>query len=577
MNKVLKFLLEEKRTLLFLVTLCILLSFPFFSNTLISGHDTEVHGVRLINYYLAIKQGQFPPQWAPNMHHGFGYPVFIFSYHLPYLLGQIPFILTKSVELSINFLFILSIFFSVFGSYFLAKAHASSEKIRVLTSLLYSLSPYFLLTIYIRGAVAEALFLGLLPIGLLFLTKNTNDSVLDKIILFIITSSILLSHHIALLLYLPLIFMWMLFNLYKQTKKSKIQLIERAKIIFLSIISTSFYWLPALLNSNLVEVTGTSHLSNEIGFLKISQLFWSLWDCKQYCYANIERPLPTFLGLASFSVLLVSAKQLVFGEVSNKIRHKLIFWLSTSVITIFLMFKISFIFWHKLPIISMIEFPWLLLWIPTVSSVFCLLILEKFLKKEKTSLVLITVFIISQSIFALLFWKPQPSRFSNSFQDWSQFGDIMKNYDGLIPKGFDVHQNLKLYKDVIIRLEGNKTYSIKGQEPSNPNQDGEYEIISWTGTSKEYTVSASQSASVIQKTTYFPGWHAYVDNIEVKITSDDQEFPGRVIIPVKEGEHKIKTAYKGDSFTQRVAKVFSILGFWGMAIVIWKAFKPKII
>src|SRR5690606_669882 len=44
--------------------------------------DGHLHTARGAQYYLALRDGQFPPRWAGNLANGGGSPIFIFAYPL---------------------------------------------------------------------------------------------------------------------------------------------------------------------------------------------------------------------------------------------------------------------------------------------------------------------------------------------------------------------------------------------------------------------------------------------------------------------------------------------------------------
>ena len=81
-----------KRSLVVLVFACVCflrqLWLPGFPYT----HDGENHLARIANYAVALRQGQFPPRWAPSFWAGYGYPVFNFNYPL-LNIAAVPFLL----------------------------------------------------------------------------------------------------------------------------------------------------------------------------------------------------------------------------------------------------------------------------------------------------------------------------------------------------------------------------------------------------------------------------------------------------------------------------------------------------
>jgi hypothetical protein len=559
MKKLITLFKSHSLPIIFLLLLSIWMGKSFVSQSIAAGHDIEVHGVRLINYYLAVKQGQFPPQWAPNMNFGFGYPVFIYSYQLPYFLGALFFAATTSVELSLNLVYLLSIGLAISGTYVLAATQQKDKKVSLLATLLYVLSPYYLLTLYIRGALAEALFLSILPWALTLYSLKNRSSLFLPIVTILITTALLLSHHVSLLLAVPIIGLWIGFQSLLR-RDTLIVMVQNFIPLLISILLAGFYWVPSLLEANLIEVAGTTHTSASLNFLNITDIPWMLWDCQDFCYSWVKRPVPTFLGISQLAVLLITTLVVFYQKIKlNLPKQKIIFWLGLALVSTYLVLPASFPLWKFLRIISMIEFPWLLLWIPTISAVFCVLYLgEKFFTKKSFLSTVLIACVLGQSLYALLFWTKPIGYFSKHLEDWLHFGDITTNYDGLLPKSFDSHANLRLDEPVIVRLKDQKTYPEPSQ--AEPELQGETSIQSWVGSSMVYTVTATQSAYAVQRTAYFPGWHAYVNDTEVEILHSDAEFPGRILVPVGVGTSTVKVVYRGDTLVRSLGKTVSLSG-----------------
>ena len=86
-----------RKFLLFLVFL-LLIFIPtksYFHEGFPYTHDGENHLARFANYKIALKEGQFPPRFAPNLMSNYGYPVFNFTYpvslafcHVQRILGR---------------------------------------------------------------------------------------------------------------------------------------------------------------------------------------------------------------------------------------------------------------------------------------------------------------------------------------------------------------------------------------------------------------------------------------------------------------------------------------------------------
>src|SRR3989338_510683 len=77
-----------------LVFLFIILTSIFTLNDLFipgfyTSHDGPHQVVRAYYYHQLLWEGQIPPRYVGSLNFGFGYPLFIFSYHLPWLMTEV--------------------------------------------------------------------------------------------------------------------------------------------------------------------------------------------------------------------------------------------------------------------------------------------------------------------------------------------------------------------------------------------------------------------------------------------------------------------------------------------------------
>src|ERR1041385_5353668 len=72
--------------------LVFLFSFLPVLNLLRSGipdsHDFYIHSLLTSQFYTSLLEGNITPQWADGQPDGYGYPIFIYFYQLPYYLGS---------------------------------------------------------------------------------------------------------------------------------------------------------------------------------------------------------------------------------------------------------------------------------------------------------------------------------------------------------------------------------------------------------------------------------------------------------------------------------------------------------
>jgi hypothetical protein len=82
-----------------------------------TSHGLTHHIIRQVDMDRLISEGQFPPRWSGDLNRGYGYPLFLFNYPLPALLGEIFVKLGFSFVSSVKTVLFLSLIISTLGMY----------------------------------------------------------------------------------------------------------------------------------------------------------------------------------------------------------------------------------------------------------------------------------------------------------------------------------------------------------------------------------------------------------------------------------------------------------------------------
>jgi uncharacterized membrane protein len=125
-------------------------------------HD-DLQVMRIFQMEKCFADGQIPCRWSPDMAWGYGQAMFNFYSALPYYLGVLIRIITPfSIMATVKLLFFISLAGSAIGMYLLAKEFWGKLG-GIVAALLYAYAPYHALDIFVRGALAEAFALAILP------------------------------------------------------------------------------------------------------------------------------------------------------------------------------------------------------------------------------------------------------------------------------------------------------------------------------------------------------------------------------------------------------------------------------
>ncbi len=301
-----------------IVFIFILISSLFISIPLIKLNiqydDGIQHVIRLIETMREIKSGNILAEVMQNLCNGFGYSWNLFYSPLtafaPLIFRIFGFSYGTCLKL---FMFFISIF-SGYSMYFFMKKILKNKSIdegrknaiSILAASLYIMAPYRLTDMYMRIAVAELTSFVFIPIIFNGLYTIINQKQKSLILAFGV-SGLILSH--TLIAFYTAIFcvIYLLVNI-KEIKKT--ELIELIKNIAISLLATSFYWVP-LIESRFAtnyEVFNQAHMVREdaLSILKVEPIeLFIIKDNRLAYFLGI----PVIVGLI-FTILMIKNKKI---------------------------------------------------------------------------------------------------------------------------------------------------------------------------------------------------------------------------------------------------------------------------
>lgn len=522
---------------LFVFLFSLLIGRTLFSKSLFRTDDLELHGARLGNYYLALKQGQFPPYWAPNLYYGFGYPVFVFFYHFPYLSAVVFYSLGLSIEASLNVVLFLFLLIGGLGVFTFSYLKNKKIFLAIVSSAVYQTAPYMLLNLFVRGAIGEISFLSFLPwVFVLIKTRDKADNLWHFVFSILIFSALILSHPPSLMIFTPVILGWLLIDGYlkelKNWKKNKSAIFFLISAI-ISLSITAFSWSPFLLERQYVVADDHHIVKNFTNrFLPIKHLIFSKWGYGGADFNNPSDPFPATLGFSILIILFLSLKEKL------KKNKELYFWLIVFFVSIFLMLPISKGVWNFSKVLPFLQYPWRIFGI----SVFAGVMLFNYLKIEKKIILFILMII---SFHHAIFYAKPLSYIQNTNHDWLEYHGTSTSDNEFRTKWFDEFKNIGVTEKVLIEGESTR---------------GGINELFWTGSKMIYEIESTRSAEVVQKTMYFPGWEVSINNQKIDIDYQNEKYPGRIIFSVNEGKNLVEAKFTNNTFSRKLGIYLFILG-----------------
>lgn len=519
-----------------------------FHPGLFTAHDIWHQVVRFYYYSQAISDGQLLPFWVGNLAKGFGYPLFFFSYNLPWLIGTVFIKGGFDIFSSLKILFILSFLGSGFTMYLFTKTLFKDDLAAALSSILYLWLPYHFLVMFVGGSIGIAFVFTFLPLVFLGIHLANTKTFLGVAVLSIGIAGIILSHIMHLVFLFPTILFFFIWEFKQGTSK----LSFTGKIIFgliLGILISSFYLLPAAFYNNSIRI----HLEGGFAdiykrnFVNFSQLVYSKWGYAPIVNNAKNGEISLQLGIAQWIAIICLSLLSIFKKVSAKYQSLslvllLIFW-----VNIFLMLDFSAPLWQLATKIFILDFPFRLL-LPAgfLASICSGLILLRLSKK-------IRVLIFSGLILLLLYTN-------RNYINVNQYTNFpISTYLGLETEITTSTYNEYLPINADPKLLDKPWNEIVGEN---------LKVTSLTQTTNHLSFNVlsdkKQTASLGQ--FYFPGQTLYLDYQKSPFTIDPQ---GRIQFVLPKGMHFVNIKFEQTPLI-KLSQVLSLLGIFTLILLILK-------
>jgi len=514
-----------KKVLVILLSFCISIPviLPFFHKGYFPTHDGEWAVVRLTDMFRTLRDFQIPARYSGNLNFGYGYPLFNFVYPLPYYLGIIIYMLGSGFVNAIKILFASSVLLSAFFMLLTSRTLWKNTWAGIISAILYVYFPYRMVDLYVRGSIGESLSFVLFPL-LFYLAIKLTDKFSFLLIggIAVSVASLIMTHNIMTVLFMPLYIIFILIQAILRNKKA-------VKPLFISIVLglglSAFFWIPALFEKSNILLSQIPIADRDLYFVNLSQFIFPRWgygiptDSNGFSYQLGIVHLAIFVVVAAaLSLLLVSIKNKQnFKEYYIRIAFSLII---LTLFFTFLLFKPSDFLWKNLPLLSEINYPWIALGILG----FLVSLLVGFLCKQVVGRYVAVFLAIVAVVVVLPYAKPQ--YYINKGDSYYLTNDATTTSSNeLMP--------LWVKKMPIQRLK-EKVEIINGK--------GILENISFNSKQVKFSVDALSQSIIRINTIYYPGWSASVDGIKVPISYANEK--GVMDISVVSGKHAVQVNFR---------------------------------
>lgn len=521
----------------------------------------------LAEFWLAafdrlIRAGDWSPSWVKEFYFGYGSPLFIFYPPAFFYLAEIPRLLGASIVVAIKIAAGFSFVLAFWGMYVLVKT-IWGKWAGLIAGLVYLTTPYHFALIFIRGAYAENLAYALFPWLLLFtyrIFKNNNGW--DRLGLSLIVVLLILTNVpsaiVASILGLLFIICMVGFTGRLPFRGILIGLLGGLGL-------SAVYWLPVIINYNLIQVDVFSHGQNSYinHFISLAK-YWriDLWNNDNYFQIGLIGILVTATALGYGGVTLIKYVRTKQGN--NHVWP--IIYLGLLSILVFLTTSESTGLWQNFPGLIIMQFPFRLLGaIAVVVAILSGGLVAQIPKRYFKVIGLIVIVILLQATWLAYPVMPLRPGIYKSDAVYTPIGDVVAQINYPDPLPFATSNNQSIIRhtaewgyapknvsagkfvDEIWPIEQNFyqmpfAQAMMYQIPIGDVIKTQAKIDNFVDRvmGVEFDVTATQSEKVIYHQIGFPGWQVKVDDKIIDWVAGDNQ---KITFTVPAGFHQVSIKY----------------------------------
>lgn len=485
-----------------------------------TSHDLGHHIPRLIHFDRILREGQFPPRWTGDLNKGYGYPLLLFNYPLPYYLGEIFHLLGFNFIWSTKLVLMLSLVGSIFTAYLLFR-ELFGRISGIVGAIFYLYAPIRFINVYVSATVGNALAFLFVPLPFYALARLKSHNDCRAIIIGAMgMGGLILSHNIMAYMFAPLIVTFFLILLSQKPQKK--YFFSCLFMLLLGLGISSFFWLPAVVEKEYIRYAQILPGFYKSHFPTLKNLLYMPWGYG-FSWPGDDPNLNP--GRMSFQIglihLLIAGISLIL--IWRKFSSLAVFFLVSFFLSVFFMLKISVNIWDTFSFMQYLQMPWRLLAI----AIFTTSALSAHLVSKVKNKLLIAFILIILVLFA------------------------NRNH-------WHINQTLDVGDDFYRQLDGTTTMAGEHLPPwamqRNKSAPARVEILTGLGSLRfnkalsgdlEFEAKIASSATILVNQYYFPGWKVLVDGQPLVIHYLDkrEDIQGLIRFDLSQGLHKVQVLF----------------------------------
>ncbi len=537
-------------------------------------HDGHLHYHRIAAMRHAWESGLFASRWLPDVAFGYGYPFFNYREAVPLYLSLLPHLAGVPLPGAINLFYVFSIILAGWFMFLWVRDLFGSGAALV-SALAYMAAPYLLIDALVRGNQPESLALAIFPLlgwaGRRFLIGG-------RPVYFVLSALSLtllaLGHNISTLIFVPLLFIYLLFaGWWRQIPWRKV-ILRLALIFGFGLALSLFYLGPALLElDEITIVQSVNRRGNDFhfNFASLTEIFAPVRAANPDL---INPPLLIRLGLVP-SILAALGVISAFWIRQREQRGHIIFMALTAAFFLFMSLAMSAFIWEQVPLIEFIQFPWRFIGraalpVAFLAGVPFAMLLQ--LPRSQNRLFSLMPIIVSAGVVLILF-EATPMLYPPSCEEEARPTiNTVHSYErntglvGVDPAGSYFPKTVAEQPSGSV-LEANyqegqipERFDTSALPPGTVINDEHYEPLS-----AEIDLTNATPFEARYLTFSFPGWNVFIDGEPVQIVPSDPE--GLITFLVPAGNHIVEIRWQMTT-VRRITTLISLAALIGIIISI---------
>lgn len=539
-----------------------------------TSHDGWHQLMRQYHFDTAWADGQIPPRWAGQALNGLGYPLFYFTYQLPFYLGRVwQQILAIDLVQATKLNFALAYLLSGLTMYWFSRQIWSPAG--ALTSMiLYLLAPYRFVDLYVRAALGEHfvfVFLPLVLAGIWQLVRNNHRPAI--LWLGIGLAGIALSHAIVLQLILPVLAVVAL-SLWLSSGHRPKFLLSGITGGLLALALSAYYLIPAvILRSSIVQL---EHNYWKDHFVTWRQLLYSAWGYGFSFPGTDQDGLSFRLGVAQWLAVLAAGGSLVAwlmikhywpsiqfrGNLTDRLKFSWAVLLGWG-LSLWLTTQPSAVFWRSYSRWATLDFPFrLLLMAVSLAAVLAplpLYLLDRIMLPWRRSrlrwLQLASLVYLAGLVFLAVYGNRHHIHVNAYVSDPQQYlypTDTSNTADEYRPRWADIQRG----KSDVSQTGMPPVWLVWGQAEINQLQD--------SATRLAFQLQASTSVRLVINRYFFPTWRLTVNRQPSRLI--DQH--GLWLLKLPAGSYSVKLELY-QPWWEKFAIIVTIISLMGTSYLVY--------